>query len=962
MRKWRQTNVLLLGLTGPGLEAAKDLVLSGPKSLHIKEDMLIEKRDLSIGFYFSEADIGKKMTDVAIPKLRERNTQVNVSEVRDFDVKDYDVVILVNPTHGYAIDIDNECRKKDTCFILVKTHGLFGEIFCDFGDEFVVDDVDGEQPAHVPIAKMTRNDRVEIIASGTSTHDLCKGSDIIIHNTHTDEEFGPFEIIDVVRKEVDGEKVKVILIDDDNTLDVNDKYCDLREVKKQKIVKFKSLSDELAEPELLGYDFGHESYPRTISFGFQLLSKFLNERLRLPHVRNAKDYELFVKDTEIPDDIDTDLLREICYQARGQVVGMTSLFGGLAAKEAFKAGTNKYMPLKHFAFESIKTLPEDLTEEDCQSIDSRYDAQINVMGKKHQEKLAGTKLFMVGVGALGCEHLRTFCMMGVGEVHMTDNDTIELSNLNRQFLFGKENVGQPKAVAAAAAAQVMNPYVKVVAYEKKVCPESLPFFAPLFASADVIVNALDNMTARLYVDELCVRYSKPLLESGTMGTKCNTQVVVPNLTETYGSSQDPPETSIPLCTLKFFPNSINHTIPLARDNFEELFVKPYNDALKVMRGDDLSQLPIGELPDILKHAEVCLTRQPKSYNDCLRMAYREWMKQFNINIRNLLEQYPVDHKMEDGTEFWSGGKRVPHPHEFDPQNDMTKAFMVNFANITARIYGLCTIEVTDELLRDIASTTDTSDLEKTKEKITATEEEEKKRIEEMKKRVEEEMDKDAILHKLKTLKYDTCSIEPEEFEKDDDSNGHIDIVNAMSNLRAMNYNITPVDRLETKKIAGKIIPAIATTTAVASSLIMLELPKLLHSKASVEDYRNAFVNLATPFITTVDPVEAEKTEINGKNYTLWSTVDVRDDPTVSELVDRLEDEFDGDISTICYGSKFIHNMYLPGTKKYANVKLSEIIGDVRKGDIYTFVPVLDVDIDEEGMDGGPNLPNVRFFA
>ena len=51
---------------------------------------------------------------------------------------------------------------------------------------------------------------------------------------------------------------------------------------------------------------------------------------------------------------------------------------------------------------------------------------------------------------------------------------------------------------------------------------------------DVVVNALDNVNARLYVDGRCVYFQKPLLESGTLGTKCNTQMVIPNLTENYG--------------------------------------------------------------------------------------------------------------------------------------------------------------------------------------------------------------------------------------------------------------------------------------------------------------------------------------------------------------------------------------------------------------------------------------------
>lgn len=74
-----------------------------------------------------------------------------------------------------------------------------------------------------------------------------------------------------------------------------------------------------------------------------------------------------------------------------------------------------------------------------------------------------------------------------------------------------------------------------------------------------------------YMDRRCVYYKKTLLESGTLGTKANVQVVLPNLTESYSSSQDPPERSIAVCTLKNFPNAIEHTLQWARDQFGGLF-------------------------------------------------------------------------------------------------------------------------------------------------------------------------------------------------------------------------------------------------------------------------------------------------------------------------------------------------------------------------------------------------------
>jgi ubiquitin-activating enzyme E1 len=96
------------------------------------------------------------------------------------------------------------------------------------------------------------------------------------------------------------------------------------------------------------------------------------------------------------------------------------------------------------------------------------------------------------------------------------------------------------------------------------------------------VNAVDNMAARLYVDRRCVWFEKPLLESGTLGTKANSQMIVPHKTQCYGESQDPPEESIPMCTLRNFPNQIEHCIEWGRDKFNGLFVDTPGDLISYL--------------------------------------------------------------------------------------------------------------------------------------------------------------------------------------------------------------------------------------------------------------------------------------------------------------------------------------------------------------------------------------------
>lgn len=133
------------------------------------------------------------------------------------------------------------------------------------------------------------------------------------------------------------------------------------------------------------------------------------------------------------------------------------------AQEVLKAVSGKFGPLEGWLeFDALECLPSVLpTEEECTPPPSRYSSQIAVFGTAFQHKLASQKQFLVGAGAIGCEMLKNWSLMGLGTqgkggIVVTDLDTIEKSNLNRQFLFRKGDLGGFKSEAAVGKVVEIN--------------------------------------------------------------------------------------------------------------------------------------------------------------------------------------------------------------------------------------------------------------------------------------------------------------------------------------------------------------------------------------------------------------------------------------------------------------------------------------------------------------------------
>jgi len=176
------------------------------------------------------------------------------------------------------------------------------------------------------------------------------------------------------------------------------------------------------------------------------------------------------------------------------------------------------------------------------------------------------------------------------------------------------------------------------------------------------------------------------------------------------------------------------------------------------------------------------------------------------------------------------------------------------------------------------------------------------------------------------------------FEKDDDSNFHIDFITAASNLRARNYSIKEADRNQTKKIAGKIVPAIATTTAMITGLVCMEFVKLIQKKP-LETFKNGYVNLALPLFTFSEPNPPPKHKsVPGKSkaipegWSLWDTVSFHGDITFQQLLDKFKADFNLNAVSIASGNSLVYNAYIPKFKDRLPKKVTDVWREINKRD------------------------------
>ena len=184
-----------------------------------------------------------------------------------------------------------------------------------------------------------------------------------------------------------------------------------------------------------------------------------------------------------------------------------------------------------------------------------------------------------------------------------------------------------------------------------------------------------------------------MLESGTLGTKCSAQMVVPHVTRAYKDQSDPEALDIPLCTLKMFPYEIEHCIEWSRDKFMELFNKSMEDFNDLLRNPTKFQKELKNktrqlhLKDMKALQNLFKIKVNADTNGLVQLGRDLFYDFFNHLIRNLLNMHPPDKKV-DGQDYWSGTKKLPSPFDIDMEDPLHIQFVLSCTNIFSVSLGL----------------------------------------------------------------------------------------------------------------------------------------------------------------------------------------------------------------------------------------------------------------------------------
>jgi len=262
---------------------------------------------------------------------------------------------------------------------------------------------------------------------------------------------------------------------------------------------------------------------------------------------------------------------------------------------------------------------------------SRYAWLEQILGADSFSMVTKSKVLVVGAGGIGCELLKNLVLSGFLDIFIIDLDTIDLSNLNRQFLFQKQHISKSKAHVARESALRFNPNSKIVSHHGSIM--SPEFNQDFFKGFDLVLNALDNLAARRHVNRLCLAADVPLVESGTEGFLGQVSVIKKGETECFECQPKPTPKTFPVCTIRSTPSAPIHCVVWAKQYlFGQLFGKAEENEENA--DVDPNSENAEELKALKKEAEALKELRSGSANE--NFGELVFDKVFNKDIERLL--------------------------------------------------------------------------------------------------------------------------------------------------------------------------------------------------------------------------------------------------------------------------------------------------------------------------------------
>ncbi len=146
----------------------------------------------------------------------------------------------------------------------------------------------------------------------------------------------------------------------------------------------------------------------------------------------------------------------------------------------------------------------------------RYSRHIllDEIGIEGQRRLLASRALLIGAGGLGSPAALYLGTAGVGELTIVDDDTVDLTNLQRQIAHDLSRIGRPKAASAAQSVHAINPEIRIDALQERVGAQRL---SELVAAADVVLDCSDNFATRQAINAACVAHARPLVAGAAIG-------------------------------------------------------------------------------------------------------------------------------------------------------------------------------------------------------------------------------------------------------------------------------------------------------------------------------------------------------------------------------------------------------------------------------------------------------------